>query len=100
MYHDYAKGRLDKDDFSRSARLLECYFLRRAVCAIPTTSLNKTFATFCRALRKDRYLESIQAHLLTLPSYRRFPKDEEFKRELSSRHLYNFRSRSYWLRRL
>jgi len=100
LYHDYAKGRLDKDDFARAVRLVEAYVFRRAVCAIPTNSLNKTFATFCRALRKDRYLESIQAHLLTLPSYRRFPKDEEFKRELSSRDLYNFRSRSYWLRRL
>ena len=48
--------------------------LVRAVCAIPTNSLNKTFATFGRALKKDRYLESIQAHLLNLPSYRRFPR--------------------------
>src|SRR5690606_20301585 len=63
-------------------------------------SLNKTFANFGRALKKDRYLESIQAHFLGLPSYRRFPNDEEFKRELSVRDLYNFRSRSYWLRRL
>jgi predicted transport protein len=70
------------------------------VCAIPTNSLNKTFATFGRALRKERYIESIQAHLLTLPSYRRFPNDEEFKRELSGRDLYNFPRRSYWLRRL
>jgi predicted transport protein len=35
-----------------------------------------------------------------LPSYRRFPDDDEFKRELQGRDLYNFRSRSYWLRRL
>jgi predicted transport protein len=35
-----------------------------------------------------------------MPSYRRFPSDDEFKQELSSRDLYNFRSRSYWLRRL
>ncbi|WP_419609014.1 GmrSD restriction endonuclease domain-containing protein, partial [Thiolapillus sp.] len=32
--------------------------------------------------------------------YRRFPKDDEFKRELKIKDLYNFRSRSYWLRRL
>jgi Protein of unknown function (DUF1524) len=62
--------------------------------------MNKTFATFGRALKKDRYLESIQAFFLLLPSYRRFPKDEEFKRELKLKDLYNFRSRSYWLRRL
>jgi len=35
-----------------------------------------------------------------LPSYRRFPSDEEFHRDLQTRDLYHFRSRSYWLRRL
>jgi uncharacterized protein with ParB-like and HNH nuclease domain/predicted transport protein len=100
LYHDYDEGRLEGDAFTRVVRLVEAYVFRRAICAIPTNSLNKTFATFGRALRKDRYLESIQAHLLTLPSYRRFPNDEEFKRELSTRDLYSFPRRSYWLRRL
>ena len=27
-------------------RLVEAYVFRRAICAIPTNSLNKTFATF------------------------------------------------------
>ena len=100
LYHDYAKGRLKKDDLVWAVRLVESYVFRRAVCAIPTNSLNKTFATFGRALKKERYLESIQAHLLNLPSYRRFPRDAEFKRELRVRDLYNFPRRSYWLRRL
>ena len=100
LYHDYEQGRLSRDDFRDAGRLVEAYVFRRAVCAIPTNSLNKTFATFGRALNKDRYLESIQAHPLTLPSYRRYPGDEEFKRELSVRDLYNFPRRSYWLRRL
>lgn len=100
LYDDYAHARLSKADFIAAVRLVEAYVFRRAVCAIPTNSLNKTFANFSRALRKDRYLESIQAHFLSLPSYRRFPNDEEFKRELGVRDLYNFRSRSYWLRRL
>ncbi|MCB2173747.1 DUF262 domain-containing protein [bacterium] len=100
LYEDYETALLAREDFARAVRLVEAYVFRRAICAIPTNSLNKTFATFSRALRKDRYLESIQAHLLSLPSYRRFPRDEEFKRELAVRDLYNFRSRSYWLRRL
>ncbi len=100
LYDDFANGRLESIDFEAAVRLVEAYVFRRAVCAIPTNSLNKTFATFGRALRKDRYLESVQAHLLTLPSYRRFPSDEEFKRELVVRDLYNFPRRSYWLRRL
>jgi uncharacterized protein with ParB-like and HNH nuclease domain/predicted transport protein len=100
LYHDYAEGRFEKDDFVSAVRLVEAYVFRRAICAIPTNSLNKTFATFGRVLKKDRYLESIRAHLLTLPSYRRFPNDEEFKREMALRDLYNFPRRSYWLRRL
>ena len=100
LYDDFANGRLDSTDFEAAVRLVEAYVFRRAVCAIPTNSLNKTFATFGRALQKHRYLESVQAHLLTLPSYRRFPGYEEFKREFIVRDLYNFPRRSYWLRRL
>ncbi|MDQ3257813.1 MAG: DUF262 domain-containing protein, partial [Acidobacteriota bacterium] len=99
LYHDYTMGLLPKNEFARSVRLVEAYVFRRAICAIPTNSMNKTFATFTKALKKDRYLESIEAHFLLLPSYRRFPKDEEFHRDLQTRDLYNFRSRSYWLRR-
>lgn len=100
LYHDYSNGMLSKTDFAAIVRMIESYVFRRAICTIPTNSMNKTFATFTKAIRKDRYLESIQAHFLLLPSYRRFPTDEEFHRDLQTRDLYNFRSRSYWLRRL
>jgi len=100
LYQDYAADQLPKAEFLQAVRLMEAYVFRRAVCAIPTNSLDKTFATFGRALKKDRYRESIQAHLLQLRSYRRFPSDDEFKRALRVRDLYNFQRRSYWLRRL
>jgi predicted transport protein len=100
LYHDYAKGRLQKADFAQAVRLVEAYVFRRAVCGINPNSHNKTFATFGRALRKARYIESIEAHLLGLRSYRRLPTDDEFQRDLSTRDLYNFPRRSYWLRRL
>jgi uncharacterized protein with ParB-like and HNH nuclease domain/predicted transport protein len=100
LYHDYASGLLAREDFVAAVRLVEAYVFRRAICAIPTNSLNKTFSTFTKSLKKQNYLESIQAHLLGLPSYRRFPSDEEFRRDLQARDLYNFPRRSYWLRRL
>lgn len=100
LYGDYATGSLPKTELLQVVRLAESYVFRRAVCSIPTNSLNKTFATFGRALRKDRYVESILANFLLMPSYRRFPDDDEFRRELRLKDLYNFRSRSYWLRRL
>jgi uncharacterized protein with ParB-like and HNH nuclease domain/predicted transport protein len=100
LYHDYKAEMLSKADLLASVRLIEAYVFRRAICAIPTNSMNKTFATFTKALKKDRYLESVQAHFLGLPSYRRFPSDDEFRRDFQTRDIYNFRSRSYWLRRL
>ena len=100
LYHDYASDTLSAADFAAAVQLVEAYVFRRAICAIPTNSMNKTFATFGKALKTDRYLESIRAHFLTLPSYRRFPGDEEFRRDLQTRDLYHFPRRSFWLRRL
>jgi len=100
LYHDYKAEAISKAELLASVRLVEAYVFRRAICAIPTNSMNKTFATLAKALKKDRYFESIQAHFLGLRSYRRFPTDEEFRRDLQTRDLYHFRSRSYWLRRL
>lgn len=99
-YHDYKQGRLSADELLSIVRLVESYVFRRAICAIPTNSLNKTFAGLSRTLKKDRYLESVKAAFLLMPSYRRFPRDDEFQRDAKLRDLYNFRSRSYWLRRL
>jgi uncharacterized protein with ParB-like and HNH nuclease domain/predicted transport protein len=99
-YHQYRQRRLSTEEMLGVARLVESYVFRRAICAIPTNSLNKTFAGLSRTLNKNRYLESAQAALLLLPSYRRFPLDDEFEREIKRRDLYNFRSRSFWLRRL
>ena len=100
LYNDFKTDLLPKSELLGCVRLIEAYVFRRAICAIPTNSMNKTFATFTKTLKKDRYFESVQAHFLGLPSYRRFPSDEEFRRDLHTRDLYNFRSRSYWLRRM
>lgn len=100
LYNDYKMGVLSKEDFIKIIRLIESYVFRRAVCGIPTNSLNKTFATFGKSIIKEKYLESVKAHFIKMTSYRRFPNDEEFKKELECRDLYNFRSRSYLLRRL
>ena len=100
LYSDYADERLSHEEFVAAVRLVESYVFRRAICSIPTNSLNKTFATFTKSLKKDRYLESIQAHMLSMPSYRGFPTDDEFRRQLETRDLYKFPRKAYWLRRL
>lgn len=100
LYEDYRLERLSQKDFLVILRLVESYVFRRAVCGIPTNSLNKTFATLAKEARKECYLESIQAAFQLMSNYRRFPDDDEFQRELQIKDLYNFRSRNYWLRRM
>ncbi|MER9568872.1 DUF262 and DUF1524 domain-containing protein [Mesorhizobium opportunistum] len=100
VYHDYRNGLLELPDVIKVVRLVESYVFRRAICSFPTNSLNKTFSQMSRTLDKSRYLESLQASFMMQPSYRRFPSDAEFERDFKVRDLYNFRSRSYWLRRL
>lgn len=99
VYADYKLQRLSKQEFIEIVLMVESYVFRRAVCEIPTHSQRQTFATFNRHLKKDRYLESVKAAFLLLPSYRRFPLDDEFERQLKVRNLYQFNRRSYWLRR-
>lgn len=100
LYHDYHFQILTLEEFEQCARFIEGYVFRRYICDIPTNSLNKTFAAFGKSLKKDKYLESFKAELLKLTSYRRFPSDDEFKRCLATKDMYNIRSKAYWLRRL
>ena len=100
LYHDYDSQILTLDEFIECVRLIESYVFRRYVCDIPTNSLNKTFASFARSIRKSSYLESFKAELIHLASYRRFPSDTELNRCLQHKDMYNVRSRAYWLRRL
>jgi len=100
IYADYSHERLNREDFIDILKLVESYVFRRAICGIPTNSLNKTFGTLARELDKEHYLESFKIVLKLKDSYRRFPDDDEFMRELVVKDLYNFRSRNYWLRKL
>ncbi|OLT20806.1 hypothetical protein BJF81_15880 [Ornithinimicrobium sp. CNJ-824] len=99
-YTDYELGTLGTDELHEIVQMVTSYVFRRAVCRIPTNSLNKTFAGFASAVRKDRYVDSVKSHFLSMRSYRAFPTDEEFRASLTTTDLYNFRRRSYLLRQL
>jgi uncharacterized protein with ParB-like and HNH nuclease domain/alkylated DNA nucleotide flippase Atl1 len=100
LYADYAEGTLERESFEAVLEAVISYVFRRGVCRIPTNSLNKTFTSLGSYIDPERYLESICGRLLTQSSYRRFPSDEEFSQALQTTDLYNFRRRSYFLRKL
>ena len=100
VYEDYKQGRITKEEFIQILKYIESYVFRRAICRIPTNSLNKTFANLYKEIKSENYLERFKAALLLKDSYRRFPRDEEFKEQLIVKDVYNFRNRNYLLRKL
>jgi len=100
VYDDYSHEITNKDEFIKITLLVESYVFRRAVCDIPTNSLRQTFASLIKKINNECYLESIQAELLLMQSYRRFPLDNEFRSKIKEKNLYEFSRRSYWLKRM
>lgn len=98
LYADYDAGILSRDDFVRIVRDVIAYLFRRAICRIPTNSHNKTFAGFAAAIDPARYVESAEARLLTLGSYKRFPSDQEFSEALRTEDLYHLQRAPYFFR--
>ena len=94
VYDDYSTGTISKDEFSEIISLVENYVFRRAICGIPTNSLNKTFATLYKSFSKINYLEGVKAAFQLMDSYKRFPNDAEFEKEIVAKDVYNFRSRN------
>lgn len=100
VYEDYKQNIIDEEDILNILKYVESYVFRRSICGIPANSLDKTFATLYNEIKKENYLESFKAALLLKESYRRFPRDKEFKQKLSIKDVYNFRNRNYLLRKL
>ena len=100
IYNDYAMEVISKPELIEIISLVESYVFRRAICGIPTNSMNKTFANLYKLVKKDQYVESVKASFQLLLSYKRFPADSEFEKEIVLKDVYNFRSRNYLLSKL
>lgn len=95
--HDFHDGVISESDFKEILKLCISYVLRRAICNIPTNSLNKTFATFAKYIKKDDYLNSVKAFFVLQETYKEFPNDNEFSSAFVSRDIYNMKIRNFIL---
>jgi len=100
VYGDYENDTINKEELLEVLNYAKNYVFRRAICGIPTNSLNKTFATFYKRVKRETYVESVKAAFLLMDGYRRYPDDAEFEREIKIKDVYNFRSRNYLLESL
>lgn len=100
IHDDYNKGLISIENLREIIQLCVSYVLRRAVCDIPTNSLNKTFATMKNEIRIHDYLNSIKAFFILLDSYKEFPTDERFLATFLTRDIYNMNRCRHILGRL
>lgn len=100
VYADYEDHVLTSDDVVQILDMVTAYIFRRAVCQIPTNSLNKTFAGLASAIDTSDYELSIAARFALLAGYTRFPGDDEFTAALTTGDLYHFKRAAYMLRNL
>ncbi|MGL2517588.1 GmrSD restriction endonuclease domain-containing protein [Helicobacter pylori] len=101
LYSDYSNGILSKQDFIPIIALTESYLCRRAVCGLGSKGLNKIFPSFTKKINKDQYLESIEAHFLSLEKTTgKFPKDSEFRDSFITIDFYKLQKKEYFFERL
>ena len=100
IHHDCVEGRITSEELKKILRLCISYVLRRAICEIPTNSMNKTFATLKNYIRPDDYLNSVKAFFVMQDTYKEFPDNDTFEGAFVRRDIYNMRVRNYILSRL
>ena len=100
IHHDCMEGLITSDELKEILRLCISYVLRRAICEIPTNSMNKTFATLKNYIRPDDYLNSVKAFFVMQDTYKEFPDNDKFEGAFENRDIYNMRARNYILSRL
>ena len=100
IHHDCTDGIITSDELKEILKLCISYVLRRAICEIPTNSMNKTFATLKNYIKPDDYLNSVKAFFVMQDTYKEFPDNDKFEGAFVSRDIYNMRARNYILSRL
>lgn len=101
IYEGYDRKLVTRDEFIQILKLVESYVFRRLIVRnIRNNSMNKIFVALSREIETNNYLASIQAAFSSKSAQKRFPNDDEFRREFMMRDSYNFRASNYLLRKL
>lgn len=91
-------GKLTVQDVVEIFRITENYLFRRNICEVPTNALNKIFLNLNREIiRYDNspmnYVDKLIYALRSKKESGRFPDDEEFSQELSTKQVYLMRGK-------
>ena len=100
VYEVSAQNRIEKAEVIEILRLVESYVLRRAICDIPTNTLNKTFAVLMGRINHGNYLQNLREVFSLMTGRQRFPSDNEFRRAFLLKDVYHLKICNYLLGKL
>jgi len=86
-YEDYSSKRISKDEFLEIVKTIENFVIRRFVCNVPSSQLNKIFPLlYQQALLQGQ--QSLADGVKAVLQTRSYPKDHEFRASLMNGKLY------------
>ncbi|MDQ0976001.1 uncharacterized protein with ParB-like and HNH nuclease domain [Neobacillus niacini] len=99
LYDDFSSGLLNEEELVVVLGNIESYVFRRLICSIPTNTLNKTFMSLGREIKRfddytKNYFSIFQYLLIKKEGNQRFPNDAEFKEAFKNRDVYNFKAKN------
>ncbi len=91
-------GKLSANDILQIFLITETYLFRRNICEVPTNALNKIFLNLNREILRydntaENYVDKLIYTLISKKESGRFPDDNEFAAELSSKQVYQMRGK-------
>lgn len=108
LLYAYKNNLLDNKEICEAAQLIESYYVRRMICGLPISSINRTFVSIGTEIEKyinednATYLDAFKFSILARTGKSRFPNDHEFDNCFHSFELYNAKPvfKKYILERL
>ncbi|MBT2605631.1 DUF262 domain-containing protein [Bacillus sp. ISL-53] len=99
LYDDFSSGLLNEEELVVVLGNIESYVFRRLICSIPTNTLNKTFMSLGREIKRfddytENYFSIFQYLIIKKEGNQRFPNDVEFKEAFKNRDVYNFKAKN------
>jgi len=93
-YHDYKQGQLSEVDFGKVLHFVENMVIRRYICNLPSSALNKLFPVVYREAKPDYstgpdYSTEFVTGVARFLQGKGYPNDEEFKEALTTTNFYS-----------
>ena len=92
LLSDRNDGLIADDDVVEILTIMESYWMRRAICALPTNTAGPVCISMLKSLYATNQLKSFKANLFSLTWAQRMPSDPEIKDTLKTLKIYSLSS--------